>query len=81
MLNVLTIVATLVMLSAFEVLYWKNVAASSVLLAVFGVCILPCIPICYGFTVELTYPLSEALSNGIMMTVSQIYGTGIGFIA
>jgi hypothetical protein len=35
-----------------------------------GFTVIPIIPISYGFAVELTYPISEAMSNGMMILVS-----------
>ena len=37
-----------------------------------GMFIIPIIPVCYAFSVELTYPVSEAMSNGCMMLISQL---------
>lgn len=41
---------------------------------------LPVIPLGYSFSVELTYPVSEAMSNGIMVLVSQIVGTSVTYL-
>jgi hypothetical protein len=46
-------------------------------IALLGFFLIPIIPIGYGFSVELTYPVSEALSNGLMVFFSQIVGTCI----
>merc|ERR1739848_422352 len=35
-----------------------------------GFFIIPIIPVAYSFSVELTYPVSEAMSNGTMMLTS-----------
>ena len=40
-----------------------------------GIAVIPIIPIAYSYSVELTYPVSEAMSNGMMIMFSQIYGT------
>ena len=47
----------------------------SVNLVFLGIAVIPCIPIAYSYSVELTYPVSEAMSNGMMIMYSQIYGT------
>ena len=41
---------------------------------------LPVIPIGFTFCIELTYPLSEALSNGVMMLMAFICGSTLSFI-
>jgi len=43
-------------------------------IAFLGFFLLPIIPVCYSFAVELTYPVSEAMSNGLLMLFSQIVG-------
>lgn len=35
------------------------------------------IPVGFSFAIELTYPVSEALSNGFMMLLAQLAGSGI----
>ena len=35
--------------------------------AIIGFLLLPIIPLGYGFSIELTYPVSEAMSNGVLM--------------
>lgn len=44
-----------------------------------GFFIVPIIPVAYTFAVELTYPVSEPMSNGIMMLLSQILGTAVTY--
>lgn len=44
-----------------------------------GFFVLPTFSISYTFAVELTYPISEAMSNGIMVFTSQIMGTLVSF--
>ena len=39
-----------------------------------GFFILPILPIGYSFAVEITYPVSEVMSNGTMMLVAQLLG-------
>ena len=50
-------------------------------IAVVGFFVLPIFPVGYSFSVELTYPVSEAMSNGGMMLFSQLLGVGITFLA
>ena len=46
-----------------------------------GIFVLPMIPIGYSFSVELTYPVSEAMSNGFMIFLSQIIGSVLVIVA
>jgi hypothetical protein len=39
-------------------------------LALIGFSVIPIIPISYGFAVELTFPIPEAVSNGMMILPS-----------
>jgi sugar phosphate permease len=50
-------------------------------IAVMGFFILPIIPVGYSFSIELTFPVSEAMSNGIIMLFSQIVGTGVTYVS
>jgi MFS family permease len=52
----------------------KSVVFLSGSLALVGISVIPVIPVSYGFAVELTYPMAESLSNGMMVMVSQIFG-------
>lgn len=49
--------------------------------AVMGFSTLPMTPIAYSFSVELTYPTPEAMSNGMMILPNKVYGTLIGTVA
>jgi MFS family permease len=53
----------------------KSVALFSINLAFVGITVVPIIPTSYALAVELTYPLPEAMSNGMMVMLSQIFGT------
>ena len=44
-----------------------NVILLSVNIACIGFILLPIIPLGYSFSIELTYPVSEAMSNGVLM--------------
>ena len=48
-------------------------------ISLLGFFVLPIFSISYTFAVELTYPISEAMSNGIMVFTSQIMGTLVSF--
>jgi FLVCR family feline leukemia virus subgroup C receptor-related protein len=53
----------------------ESVALFSINLAFIGITVVPIIPTSYALAVELTYPLPEAMSNGMMVMLSQIFGT------
>jgi MFS family permease len=59
----------------------SGVALFSLNLALIGFAVIPIIPIAYGFAVELTFPIPEAMSNGMMILPSQIFGALMGAIA
>jgi hypothetical protein len=48
---------------------------------VVGFFLLPIIPLGYGFSIELSYPVSESMTNGVMMLFSQMLGSGVTFLA
>ena len=48
--------------------------------AIIGFLLLPIIPLGYGFSIELTYPVSEAMSNGVLMLWSQMAGSLLTFV-
>ena len=52
-----------------------NLIFVSINIAAMGFFILPILPIGYSFAVEITYPVSEVMSNGTMMLVAQLMGT------
>ena len=43
-----------------------------------GFFVVPILPICFTFAVELSYPAPEAMSNGMMLLISKIYGAVLG---
>ena len=42
-----------------------------------GFFLLPILPVGYSFGSELTYPISETMSNGVLSLFAQLVGTGI----
>ena len=62
---------TLILSTIFMyVLPLGNTLYSCINIALVGIVILPIIPLGYSFSIELTYPVSEAMSNGVMMMFS-----------
>ena len=49
-------------------------------MAVVGFFTLPMLPVGYAFGVEVSYPVSQAMSNGIMTFFMQIVSTIVAFI-
>lgn len=83
-LLVLRLVCFGTMLSAlfiFLTLPSENMFIFDTNIAVMGFFILPIIPVGFSFSIELTFPVSEPMSNGIVMLCSQIVGTGVTYIA
>ncbi len=80
-LNIITFLACLFIALAFWTLQSRIVALFSINLAFIGFFVIPIIPCSYAFAVELTYPVPESMSNGMMIMVSQIYGTCLGALS
>ncbi len=45
-----------------------------------GATVVPITPVAFAFTVELTFPVPEALTNGLMVTFGLLWGTGEGLL-
>lgn len=75
MLRTIMIIACVSIPFVFLTLPSGNTVIFSVNIAFVGMAVIPAIPIAYSYSVELTYPISEAMSNGMMILFSQIYGT------
>ena len=80
-INVITFLGCIFTAFAFVTLPSRNVALFSFNLALIGFTVIPIIPISYAFSVELTFPVPESLSNGMIILPSQIYGTLLGVTA
>lgn len=50
-------------------------------MALIGLFLLPIIAVGYSFCAELAYPTSDSLSSGIMMLLSQVFGTIVSYAA
>ena len=53
----------------------KNIYLFTANIFCLGFCMIPIIPVGYAFSVELTFPVSEAMSNGIYALTAQILGS------
>ena len=47
---------------------------------IIGATVVPITPVAFAFTVELTFPVPEALTNGIMITCGLLWGTAEGLL-
>lgn len=74
MITTISIAACIFISLSFFTLPSGSVLLFSLNLAFIGFSVIPIIPISYSFAVELTFPTPEAMSNGMMILPSQIYG-------
>lgn len=80
-LNILTFGACFSVLGVIWSLPSKNELLLELNLILAGIFVLPMIPVAYGFAVEITYPMPESVSNGMMIMISQLFGTLLGLVA
>jgi MFS transporter, FLVCR family, feline leukemia virus subgroup C receptor-related protein len=73
--------STLLTLLIFFTLPSQNIWLLSLNVSSIGFFLLPIIPIGYSYAIELTYPVSESMSNGVLMMFSQIVGSVVTFTA
>ena len=73
-INLITALSVVFIGCSFYTLPSGIVPLFAINLALIGFTVIPIIPISYGFAVELTFPTPEALSNGMMILPSQIFG-------
>lgn len=52
----------------------------SFVMLLIGFSVIPISSIAFTFSVELAFPVPEAITNGMMITISLIWGTGTGFL-
>jgi MFS family permease len=69
-LNIISIAACGFIALAFWTLQSGSVPLFAINLAFIGFFVIPIIPCSYAFAVELTYPVPESMSNGMMIMVS-----------
>lgn len=58
-----------------------NVLFESVAMMLVGASVLPITSISYSFAVELTFPVPETMTNGIMISISLLWGSSLGFLS
>jgi len=76
----LTSFATLMLFLAFPLAQTGNEIALGAGLAIYGFLMLPFIPIALEYVCELTFPVAEATSAGLMITCAQVFGAGMGIV-
>jgi len=58
----------------------KYPVVESITMFAIGCFVVPISPVAFAFTVELTFPVPEALTNGMMVTFGLLWGTGEGLL-
>ena len=81
LLKVISISITLLVILVFYTLPSGNLLIFSLNLAILGFLIVPTTPISFSFASELTFPVSVTLTQGILLLVTQIYGTALSYLA
>jgi len=74
--SVLSVISTALMIFTLP---WA-VIPFTINCAVAGFATISMTPIAYAFSVELTYPVPEAMSNGMMVLPNKVYGALIGVV-
>lgn len=64
----------------FFSLPFKNATVELITMFLIGATVVPISPVAFAFTVELTFPVPEALTNGIMITCGLLWGTAEGLV-
>jgi hypothetical protein len=59
---------------------FKNAYLEALTMFIIGATVVPITPVAFAFTVELTFPVPEALTNGIMITCGLLWGTAEGLL-
>lgn len=56
-----------------------DVAVASGIMMLTGASLIPVVTVCFSFAAELSYPVPESYSIGIMISFAQIFGFIMGF--
>ena len=65
----------------FGSLPFHNTMIEAFVMLLTGMSVVPITSVAYVFSVELAFPVPEALTNGMMITVGLIWSTSVGFMA
>jgi hypothetical protein len=71
---------TIAMAAVTAVIGQENLLLSSIILFFLGVSQLPIIGVAYSFCAELTYPVNEALSCGVLQMVGSVVASVLTFV-
>lgn len=77
LISVLSIITTLM---HFGTLPLHNPILESTAMLLIGLSLIPITSVGFAFSVELAFPVPEALTNGMMITIGLLWGTGTGFL-
>ena len=81
LLKVITIATTLIILAAFYTLPSGSLVLFSLNMGLLGLFTVPSTPVCFSFVAEITFPVKVTLAQGIFLLITQIYGTGLSYLA
>ena len=64
----------------FGTLPSNNVVLENTSMLLIGISLIPITSVSFAFSCELAFPVPEALTNGMMITISLMWGTGTGIL-
>lgn len=64
----------------FGTLPLHNALLENTVMLLIGFSVVPITSVGFAFSVELAFPVPEALTNGMMITFGLFWGTGLGFL-
>ena len=79
--RILSFASLVVCLGALITLPLKKVFFANLNVALLGAFLVPVVPLGFSFSVELTHPVSEAMSNGIIALMAQLLGFGMTILS
>ncbi|CDW86047.1 UNKNOWN [Stylonychia lemnae] len=75
--NIISLVVSVAVALAFWTLPSQNIPLLTANIAVIGFFLTPMLSISYTFAVELTFPVPESISTGMMVMVAETYGSAL----
>jgi MFS transporter, FLVCR family, feline leukemia virus subgroup C receptor-related protein len=76
----LSCASILTMSTAFFALPSKKVGIFAAGMMLIGATLIPVVTVCFSYAAELSYPVPESYSIGIMISISQIFGFLMGLV-
>jgi sugar phosphate permease len=80
MITLISLLSLITTLLHFGTLSLHNPMLEATAMLLIGISVIPISSVAFTFSVELAFPVPEALTNGMMITVSLIWGTAMGFL-